>query len=150
MKIDFVSDVTCPWCAVGLNSLERALERLGGEVQVELHFQPFELNPAMPPEGEDATEHLARVAVSDQGVGIPQDFLPFVFDRFRQADASSTRAQGGLGLGLAIVRHIIEMHSGSVRVESRGKGQGGGRGSHPVPKTDNCRQEPRRVLSLVT
>lgn len=60
MKIDFVSDVACPWCAVGLNALERALERLGPEVPVELHFQPFELNPHMPPEGEDTVEHLSR------------------------------------------------------------------------------------------
>src|SRR5882672_8857348 len=60
MKIDFVSDVACPWCAVGLYSLERALERLGGEVPVALIFQPFELNPTMPPEGEDAIEYLAR------------------------------------------------------------------------------------------
>jgi predicted DsbA family dithiol-disulfide isomerase len=60
LRIEFVSDVACPWCAVGLWSLDRALERLGGEVPVELHFEPFELNPAMPPEGEDATEHLSR------------------------------------------------------------------------------------------
>jgi len=60
MKIDFVSDVACPWCAVGLNSLERALERLGDEVKVDLHFRPFELNPHLGPEGEDATEHIAR------------------------------------------------------------------------------------------
>lgn len=60
LKIDFVSDVACPWCAIGLNALERALERLGDEVQVDLQFQPFELNPAMPPEGEDVVEHLAR------------------------------------------------------------------------------------------
>ena len=60
MKIDFVSDIACPWCAVGLNSLERALERLGGVVPVELHFQPFELNPSMPPEGEDSTAHLTK------------------------------------------------------------------------------------------
>jgi predicted DsbA family dithiol-disulfide isomerase len=60
LKIDFVSDVACPWCAIGLNALERALERLADEVQVDLQFQPFELNPAMPPEGEDAVEHLAR------------------------------------------------------------------------------------------
>jgi predicted DsbA family dithiol-disulfide isomerase len=59
MKIDFVSDVACPWCAVGLNSLERALERLGDAVDVELHIRPFELNPQMPPDGEDAAEHLA-------------------------------------------------------------------------------------------
>src|SRR5450631_2962245 len=60
MKIDFVSDVACPWCAVGLYSLEEALARIGDSVPVELHFEPFELNPAMPPEGEDATEHLSR------------------------------------------------------------------------------------------
>jgi predicted DsbA family dithiol-disulfide isomerase len=60
MKIHFVSDVACPWCAVGLSSLEIALERLGDSVPVELHFEPFELNPAMPPEGEDTIEHLSR------------------------------------------------------------------------------------------
>jgi predicted DsbA family dithiol-disulfide isomerase len=60
MKIDFVSDIACPWCAVGLNSLERALESLGDEVSVQLHFQPFELNPQMPPEGEDTVQHLSR------------------------------------------------------------------------------------------
>jgi predicted DsbA family dithiol-disulfide isomerase len=60
MKIDFVSDIACPWCAVGLNSLERALDNLGDEVSVQLHFQPFELNPQMPPEGEDTVQHLSR------------------------------------------------------------------------------------------
>ena len=58
LKIDFVSDVACPWCAVGLNALERALESVGGEIVVELHFQPFELNPTMAPEGADAAEYL--------------------------------------------------------------------------------------------
>lgn len=60
LKIDFVSDVVCPWCAIGLKSLEQALAQLGDEVSVELHFQPFELNPQMAPEGEDIGEHLAR------------------------------------------------------------------------------------------
>ena len=60
MKIDFVSDVSCPWCAVGLASLQTALKRLDGVVQAELTFQPFELNPQMVPEGEDTTEHLAK------------------------------------------------------------------------------------------
>ncbi len=60
MKIDFVSDVACPWCAVGLFSLEEALRRVGAQLPVELHFQPFELNPQMPAEGEDAVEHLSR------------------------------------------------------------------------------------------
>ncbi len=60
LKIDFVSDVSCPWCAVGLASLQTALERVGPDVQVQLTFQPFELNPHMVPEGEDTTEHLSR------------------------------------------------------------------------------------------
>ena len=60
MKIDFVSDVSCPWCAIGLASLQKALKRLDGVVQAELTFQPFELNPQMVPEGEDITEHLAK------------------------------------------------------------------------------------------
>jgi predicted DsbA family dithiol-disulfide isomerase len=59
MKIDFVSDVSCPWCVIGLKALEQAIAGLGGEVKTEIHFQPFELNPQMPPEGQDITEHLA-------------------------------------------------------------------------------------------
>lgn len=59
MKIDFVSDVSCPWCAVGLHALEQALARFDPPLPVELHFQPFELNPAMAPEGEDIDAHLA-------------------------------------------------------------------------------------------
>jgi predicted DsbA family dithiol-disulfide isomerase len=58
MKIDFVSDVACPWCAVGLGALEIALARIGDTVPVELHFQPFELNPTLGPEGADAAEYL--------------------------------------------------------------------------------------------
>lgn len=58
LKIDFVSDIACPWCAVGLGALEQALEELKGEVKAELHFQPFELNPQMPPGGQDLFEHL--------------------------------------------------------------------------------------------
>ncbi len=60
LKIDFVSDVSCPWCAVGLGALEQALGELKGEVSAELHFQPFELNPRMAPEGQDIGEHLAE------------------------------------------------------------------------------------------
>jgi len=60
VKIDFVSDVVCPWCAVGLSSLEQALRNLEGEVDASIEFHPFELNPQMAPEGEDVGEHLAR------------------------------------------------------------------------------------------
>jgi predicted DsbA family dithiol-disulfide isomerase len=60
MKIDFVSDVSCPWCVIGLKALEQAIAQIGDEVKTEIHFQPFELNPQMPPEGQDITEHLAE------------------------------------------------------------------------------------------
>ncbi len=60
LKIDFVSDVACPWCAIGLQSLEMALARVQGEITVDIHVQPFQLNPDMPAEGEDIVEHLSR------------------------------------------------------------------------------------------
>lgn len=60
VRIDFVSDIACPWCAIGLASLQQALASTGTAPQVDLHFQPFELNPGMAPEGEDVGEHLAR------------------------------------------------------------------------------------------
>ncbi len=65
-----------------------------------------------------------EIAVKDQGQGIEKEFLPRVFDRFRQADSSTTRKHGGLGLGLAIVRHLVELHGGTVTAESEGAGQG--------------------------
>ncbi|MFK7996766.1 MAG: DsbA family oxidoreductase [Granulosicoccus sp.] len=60
LKIDFVSDVSCPWCAVGLGGLEQALDRLQGEIGADIYFQPFELNPAMGTEGQDIVEHLTQ------------------------------------------------------------------------------------------
>lgn len=60
VRVDFVSDVSCPWCVIGLKSLEQALAKLDGTVQADIHFQPFELNANMPPEGEDVGEHIAR------------------------------------------------------------------------------------------
>jgi len=66
VRIDFVSDVACPWCAVGLGSLEKALQAVAGEIPVELHFQPFELNPTMPAEGADTAQYLkAKYGMSD-------------------------------------------------------------------------------------
>jgi PAS domain S-box-containing protein len=80
----------------------------GGRVQVRL---------------ERINSHV-EVAVNDTGAGIPADFLPHVFDRFRQADQKTTRQHGGMGLGLAIVRHLVELHGGTVTAESAGEGQG--------------------------
>src|SRR6185369_13831482 len=66
----------------------------------------------------------ARVTVKDTGLGIDPEFLPRVFDRFLQADSSTTRSFGGLGLGLAIVRHLVELHGGTISAESEGAGKG--------------------------
>ena len=87
LHIDFVSDVACPWCAVGLASLERALQNLQGQVAVELEFQPFELNPQMDPQGQDASEHLtqkygstpeqqaqSRAGIADRGAAVGFQF----------------------------------------------------------------------------
>ena len=60
VKIDFVSDVSCPWCIIGLKALEQALDKLDGKVSAEVHFQPFELNPDMPAQGQDIAEHLRQ------------------------------------------------------------------------------------------
>lgn len=66
----------------------------------------------------------AAIRVTDSGIGISSDFLPFVFDRFRQADSSMSRRHSGLGLGMAIVRHLVELHGGTVSAESEGEGKG--------------------------
>lgn len=99
LKIDFVSDVSCPWCAVGLGALEAALKRVAPEVTADLHFQPFELNPQMPPEGQDTFEHLnqkygssreqqaqAREAIRQRGAAVGFEFSaegrPRVYNTF--------------------------------------------------------------------
>lgn len=97
----------------------------GGQITVCLERIP----PSFPPLPLALAPHSlppssVRITVSDTGKGISPDFLPHVFDRFRQADATTTRSQGGLGLGLAIVRTLVELHGGTVHVDSAGINQG--------------------------
>jgi signal transduction histidine kinase len=108
-----------------------------------------------------ATAQNVSIVVTDTGVGIDPEFLPFVFERFRQADSTSTRQHSGMGLGLAIVRHVVELHGGSVRAESAGEGQGASftvvlprltqgqgaqEGDDPVSGEDGAYYPPIRVL----
>ena len=72
----------------------------------------------------DYVDSVAQIKVKDTGKGIKADFLPYIFDRFWQADSSTTRSNGGLGLGLTIVRHLVELHGGTVYAQSLGEGQG--------------------------
>ncbi len=93
LRIDFVSDVVCPWCAIGLASLEEALRRLEGEIRADIHLQPFELDPATPPEGRDVAENLrSKYGMSEQQLAQNQEAI---------------RARGA-ALGL-----VFEMHARS-------------------------------------
>jgi predicted DsbA family dithiol-disulfide isomerase len=98
LRIDFVSDVVCPWCAIGLVSLEQALARTRGEVEADIHFQPFELNPQLGAEGEDAVEHLqkkygmstAQVAANQESIRRRGAELGFTFDMERRRRTYNT------------------------------------------------------------
>lgn len=98
LKIDFVSDVSCPWCAIGLKSLEQALERIGGDVPTDIHFQPFELNPQMPPEGQDIAEHITRkygstpeqLARTQEGIRARGAELGFTFNMDKRSRVYNT------------------------------------------------------------
>ncbi|OIP70756.1 MAG: hypothetical protein AUK43_08315 [Oscillatoriales cyanobacterium CG2_30_40_61] len=93
----------------------------GGEIQVRISKSQDQNSLT---DSNSEAMNYAEIQVSDTGQGISKEFLPFVFERFRQADGSITRKQGGLGLGLTIVRHLVEIHGGSVTVDSPGLGQG--------------------------
>ncbi len=132
---------------VAIETLQPAANGKGVQLQIvanpvaeHLHGDPNRLQQVLwnlisnavkfSPKGGQVLVGIQRVAgqvevhVTDTGVGIAPEFLPYVFDRFRQADSSTTRIHGGLGLGLSIVKQIMEMHGGTVRVLSPGKGQG--------------------------
>lgn len=103
----------------------------GGKVEIHLIGKQQEL-PAQEKQKSSTALHLnlpkssiyAQIQVIDTGIGIVQDFLPKVFERFRQADSTTTRSHNGLGLGLAIVRHLVELHGGIITADSPGEGQG--------------------------
>ena len=98
IKIDFVSDVSCPWCAIGLQSLQTALHKLEGELDASLTFQPFELNPQMGPEGENTTEHLAhkygstpeQAAAAQENIRARGEALGFVFNMGKRSRIYNT------------------------------------------------------------
>lgn len=110
LDTDFVSGDPERLQQIVWNLLSNAVKftPVGGQIDVRVH----------------ATHQLAQIQVTDSGKGISPDFLPYVFERFRQEDATTTRTQGGLGLGLAIVRNLVELHGGSIRADSAGEGQG--------------------------
>jgi len=93
------------------NLLSNAIKFTPKGGRIDVHLQPIETS-------------LVQITVSDTGIGIDPDFLPKVFDRFRQADSTTTRSHSGLGLGLAIVSHLVELHGGNITADSAGKGQG--------------------------
>jgi predicted DsbA family dithiol-disulfide isomerase len=98
IKIDFVSDVSCPWCAIGLQSLQTALNRLDADVDASLTFQPFELNPDMAPEGENITEHIAhkygstpeQAALAQENIRVRGEALGFTFNMDKRARIYNT------------------------------------------------------------
>lgn len=114
LKIDFVSDIACPWCAVGLFSLEKALDRLQGEVSAELHFQPFELNPHMGPGGQDLGEHLTEKygSTPEQQAQIRQTIAA------RGAEVGFVFAEGGRGR----VYNTFDAHRLLAWAEGQGEG----------------------------
>uniref|UniRef100_B8HSF3 histidine kinase n=1 Tax=Cyanothece sp. (strain PCC 7425 / ATCC 29141) TaxID=395961 RepID=B8HSF3_CYAP4 len=110
------------------NLLMNAIKFTPPAGQVEVKLSQFCSEP-QPRGGENSRDNYfpttyAKIQVSDTGIGIAPENLPFVFDRFYQGDSSSTRAYGGLGLGLALVRHLTELHGGSIEVDSKGEGLG--------------------------
>jgi signal transduction histidine kinase/DNA-binding response OmpR family regulator len=104
-----------------MGDAHRLKQVIGNLLSNAIHFTPRggRIDVSLRRDGDGA-----HISVTDSGEGIAAEFLPHVFERFRQADSSSTRSHTGLGIGLAIVRHLVELHGGSVRAESAGKGQG--------------------------
>jgi predicted DsbA family dithiol-disulfide isomerase len=131
MRIDVVSDVACPWCAIGLAALENALQRIGGVIDVELHLQPFELNPTMPSEGADAARYLQqKYGMSDQQLaegharlaerGAAEGFAFGVRERVWNTFAAHrllfwAGVEGAPGTQRALKRALLEAYHGEGR-----------------------------------
>jgi predicted DsbA family dithiol-disulfide isomerase len=98
MRIDFVSDVSCPWCVIGLKSLQQALQRVSADIAADIHFQPFELNPGMKAEGQDIAEHItekygstpAQLAQSQETIRQRGAAVGFVFDMDKRSHIYNT------------------------------------------------------------
>ncbi|MBK6869640.1 MAG: DsbA family oxidoreductase [Burkholderiales bacterium] len=129
IKIDFVSDIACPWCAVSLASLQQALSNSADAVQATLHFQPFELNPDMPAGGEDIDEHLARkyggspaqleanrAAIRERGAAVGFTFNPAgrgrIYNTFNAHRLLHWAGQQGAAPQLALKRALLEAYHG--------------------------------------
>ena len=131
LHIDFVSDVACPWCAIGLASFEQALKDVGDEVSVALHFQPFELNPTMGPEGADAAEYLIakygmsreQLAINRQSIAERGAALGFTFGERQQVwntfDAHRllhwAGVEGAAGSQHALKKALLQAYHGEGR-----------------------------------
>lgn len=106
------------------NLVSNAVKFTPEKGRIEIRLQQVEENKNNPKDSFFSVQSYAQIMVSDTGKGISPQFLPHVFEYFRQADSTTTRIFGGLGLGLAIVRHLVELHGGTVRADSLGEGQG--------------------------
>ncbi|MBD2260317.1 response regulator [Pseudanabaena sp. FACHB-2040] len=104
------------------NLLTNAVKFTPEQGRIEVHVSAVEA--AADSEADQTPQQWAQVQVIDTGIGIEPEFLPYVFERFRQADSTTTRSHGGLGLGLAIVRHLVEQHQGAIQADSPGRNQG--------------------------
>ncbi|MFB2934418.1 ATP-binding protein [Aerosakkonemataceae cyanobacterium BLCC-F154] len=106
------------------NLVSNAVKFTPEKGRIKIRLQQVEKNKNNYQDSDSSVQSYAQITVSDTGKGISPQFLPHVFEYFRQADSTTTRTFGGLGLGLAIVRHLVELHGGTVRADSPGEGQG--------------------------
>jgi PAS domain S-box-containing protein len=142
------------------NEEDFQLPAINHQQQATNNQQPTTSNEPLATHNQQPTAHYVQIRFTDTGIGIAPEFLPHVFDRFRQADGSSTRSYSGLGLGLSLVKHLVELHGGTVKAESPGEGQGATfkvklpllqeQTSSHFSATSNLKHSPTDGLSLST